>query len=84
MPVEHHTLANDLPEFKHEIHQLKMKNNHFRKLFDEYHELTRKIENMENEVVLATTDEEEAAKHRRVYLKDELASMLRKAQAATA
>ena len=84
MPVEHHTLANDLPEFKHEIHQLKMKNAHFRKLFDEYHELTRRIENMENEVVLASTDEEEAAKHRRVYLKDELVTLLRKAKVETA
>lgn len=84
MPVEHHTLANDLPEFKHEIHQLKMTNAHFKKLFDEYHELTRHIENMENEVTLATTNEEETAKHRRVYLKDELASMLRKAQTTNA
>ncbi|MGB0944319.1 MAG: YdcH family protein [Marinomonas sp.] len=84
MPVEHHTLANDLPEFKHEIHQLKMENAHFKKLFDEYHELTRSIENMENEVTLATTAEEEKAKHRRVYLKDELVSMLRKAQTTMA
>ncbi|MCZ2720626.1 DUF465 domain-containing protein [Marinomonas sp. 15G1-11] len=84
MPVEHHSLANDLPEFKEEIHKLKINNAHFRKLFDEYHELTRHIENMENEVVPATTQEEEEAKHRRLALKDELYLMLQKEKASIA
>ncbi|MFC3853612.1 YdcH family protein [Salinispirillum marinum] len=81
MAVEHHTLGNDLPEFKDEIHALKLNNAHFRKLFDEYHELTRQIENMENEVTPVKTVEEEDAKQRRVHLKDELYHMLQKAAA---
>ena len=76
MTVEHHDLVHELPELKDRIHELKMGNAHFRKLFDEYHHLTRTIENMENEVTPAATSAEETAKLRRVYLKDELYKML--------
>ena len=53
-----------------------MSDNHFRNLFDEYHKLTRSIENMENEVTPVTTQIEEEAKVRRVHLKDELYRLL--------
>jgi uncharacterized protein YdcH (DUF465 family) len=76
MAVEHHDLAHDLPEFKEQIHILKTSNAHFRKLFDEYHDLTRAVENMQNEVDPVTTSAEEQAKLRRVQLKDELYAML--------
>ncbi len=76
MTVEHHDLVHELPELKDRIHELKMGNAHFRKLFDEYHHLTRTIENMENEVTPAATSAEETAKLRRVHLKDELYKML--------
>jgi uncharacterized protein YdcH (DUF465 family) len=76
MSVEHHDLVHELPELKDRIHELKLGNTHFRKLFEEYHELTRSIENMENEVTPAATVAEEAAKLRRVHLKDELYQML--------
>ncbi|WP_191600607.1 YdcH family protein [Marinomonas algicola] len=84
MPVEHHSLVNDLPEFKEEIHELKINNAHFRKRFDEYHEITRRIENMENELIPATTQEEEAAKIHRLALKDELFLMIQKEKASIA
>lgn len=76
MTVEHHDLIHELPELKDRIHELKIGNAHFRKLFDEYHHLTRTIENMENEVTPAATSAEETAKLRRVHLKDELYKML--------
>ena len=76
MSVEHHDLIHELPELKEQIHVLKMKDPHFRRLFDAYHELTREIENMENEVTPVTTRTEEEAKVRRVRLKDELYRML--------
>jgi uncharacterized protein YdcH (DUF465 family) len=53
-----------------------MSNAHFRNLFDEYHHLTRSVENMENEVTPVATVTEEEAKLRRVHLKDELYTML--------
>ena len=76
MSVEHHDLVHEFPELKDRIHELKLGDDHFRNLFDEYHKLTRSIENMENEVTPAATASEEEAKLRRVHLKDELYQML--------
>lgn len=79
MAVEHHDLLHEFPEYKNKIHDLKMKDHHFRRLFDEYHELTIDIEKMENEVTPVATLTEEDAKLKRVHLKDELYAMLKKA-----
>ena len=76
MSVEHHDLIHEFPELKERIHALKVGDPHFRQLFDDYHELTRSIENMENEVTPVATHTEEEAKVRRVHLKDELYRML--------
>ena len=76
MSVEHHDLHHEFPELHDRIHELKTSDAHFRKLFDEYHELTRSIEKMEDEVTPVATRTEEEAKMRRVHLKDELYRML--------
>ena len=76
MSVEHHDLIHEFPELKERIHDLKVGDTHFRKLFDEYHELTRSIEKMEDEVTPVSSSTEEKAKIRRVRLKDELFRML--------
>jgi uncharacterized protein YdcH (DUF465 family) len=76
MSVEHHDLIHEFPELKSRIHELKMKDDHFRTLFDEYHELTRNIEKMEDEVTPVATRTEENAKLRRVHLKDTLYQLL--------
>ena len=76
MTIEHHDLVHEFPELRDRIHELKIGNNHFRKLFDEYHELTSDIENMEKEEMAVSTQTEETAKLRRVHLKDELYKML--------
>lgn len=77
MTVEHHDLIHEFPEFRDLIHRLKVENHHFRRLFDEYHELTTEVEKMENEVMPVSTLEEEKAKLRRVHLKDELFAILK-------
>jgi len=77
MAVEHHNLIHEFSEFRDLIHKLKMENHHFRRIFDEYHELTTEIENMENEVTPTSSLAEEKAKLRRVHLKDELFAMLK-------
>lgn len=79
MSVEHHDLIHEFPELKDRIHELKVSDNHFRRLFDAYHELTSEIEKMENEVTPVSTHTEEEAKVRRVHLKDELYRMLMQA-----
>ncbi len=79
MPIEHHDLLNELPEYKEQIHELKVSNAHFRKLFDEYHDLTKDVEKMESEQKPVTTEVEETAKLRRLKLKDEMFAMLKQA-----
>ena len=76
MTIEHHDLLHEFPELRDRIHELKTSDQHFRKLFDEYHELTTEIENMEKETTPVSTQTEEEAKMRRLRLKDELYKML--------
>ena len=80
MPIENHSLVIELPEYKEQIHNLKMNDEDFRRLFEEYNFLTHEIENIEKEIVLASTMEEEEFKKRRLHLKDTLLGMLRKAK----
>ena len=80
MPVDHHDLIHEFPELKDAIHELKINDAHFRKLFDEYHALTREVENMQNETTRVTTEIEEAAKIKRVHLKDELYRLITTAE----
>lgn len=77
MSVEHHDLHHEFPDLKDQIHQLKVTNLQFRKLFDEYHELTTEIEKMEDEVTPASTDTEHSAKIKRAHLKDQLYKMIK-------
>ncbi|PID55027.1 MAG: GTP-binding protein [Gammaproteobacteria bacterium] len=76
MTVEHHDLVHEFPELRERIHELKISDHHFRRLFDEYHDLTREVENIENEVTPASTQAEEELKIKRVHLKDELYRIL--------
>ena len=76
MAIQHHDLVHEFPELRHQIHELKTKDVHFRKLFDEYHGLTTEIENMEKDTIPVSTATEEAAKLRRLHLKDQLYQML--------
>jgi len=77
MTIEHHDLVHELPEFRDSIHELKMKDAHFARLFDEYHDVTRQVERMEAEIEPVATRTEEEYKLRRLQLKDELYAMLR-------
>lgn len=79
MSVEHHDLIHEFPDLKGRIHELKVSDSHFRHLFDEYHKVTREVENMENEVTPVSTRTEEEAKLHRLHLKDELYRMLTQA-----
>jgi uncharacterized protein YdcH (DUF465 family) len=76
MSIEHHDLIHEFPELATKIHELKVGDHHFRKLFEEYHKLTHRVENMEKEVTPVSTAIEEEAKLRRLQLKDELHRML--------
>lgn len=79
MQGEHHDLVHELPEFREKIHELKVSNNHFAKLFDEYHEVDHEVRRIEQEVETPSDEYTEELKKKRLHLKDELYSILTQA-----
>lgn len=77
MSIEHHDLHHEFPEFKEAIHQLKVSDKHFARLFDEYHTATREVERLEGTGVPVDDSGFEDLKKKRLKLKDALYSMLR-------
>jgi len=71
-----HDLAAEFPEFKEAIHELKMSNSHFLKLFDRYHELNRSIHRAEQRIDALSEFEEEKLRKQRLVVKDELYKIL--------
>ena len=79
MTIQHHSLAEEFPEHKQTIHDLKMNDNHFKRLFDEYEEVDRDIVRFEQEIEIACDERLEDLKKQRLKLKDELHGMLQQA-----
>lgn len=73
---EHHDLRHDLPEHEAAIHELKIANNHFAKLFDEYHDVDREVRRIEQEIEARSDAAMEDLKKKRILLKDELLEMI--------
>ena len=76
---EKHDLINELPEYKDKIHELKTTNNHFARLFDEYHEIEHEVRRMEEGVETPSDEYLEEQKKKRLNLKDKLFEMLKQA-----
>ena len=76
MPLDHHDLHHEFPEFKDVIHRLKTGNQHFARLFNEYHLATVAVEKLEGDGIPVSDATFEAAKKNRLKLKDELYAML--------
>jgi len=72
-----HDLIHELPEHKERIHQLKMSDKHFAKLYDEYNELDQQILRMEEGFETPSDDVLEEVKKKRLYLKDKLVEMIK-------
>ncbi len=79
MIIDRHSLAKELPEYKEQIHQLKMENRHFAKLADEYHDLDNEIIRIEEGVENTTDEYVDGLKKKRLHLKDQLFAMLKDA-----
>jgi uncharacterized protein YdcH (DUF465 family) len=69
---EKHDLVHELPEHKDRIHELKVSNEHFKKLFDEYHELDHEVLRMEEGIETPSDEVLEEVKKKRLNLKDQL------------
>lgn len=78
-----HDLIHEFPEFRDQIHQLKMSDAHFARLFDEYHEKDHEIHRIETGAENASDDYLEDRKKERLYLKDQLYAMFKSHQAGT-
>lgn len=76
MPVENHSLANEFPEFKARIHDLKQENMHFHRLFNEYHDVDKEVHRIESGAENTSDEYLEGLKKQRLSLKDELFAML--------
>ena len=73
-----HELAAEFPELKEQIHDLKISDGHFSRLFDEYHVINRDVHRAEAAGVNITDEHYEELKRKRMKLKDELYAMLQK------
>ncbi|MDH5394921.1 MAG: DUF465 domain-containing protein [Gammaproteobacteria bacterium] len=76
---EKHDLIHELPEHKETIHNLKMTDNHFARLFEEYHEIDHEIHRIEMGEETPSDDYIEERKKLRLKLKDDLLKMIQEA-----
>ena len=72
-----HELAEEFPEHAEKIHEMKVGNAHFAKLFDEYHAVNGAIHRAETNVEPMAEEHEQALRKKRMALKDEIAAKLR-------
>jgi len=77
MSIEKHDLVHEFPELRDRIHDLKMHDAHFAKLFAEYHDLDHEVRRIEQGVENTSDAYLETRKKMRVLLKDQLYSMLK-------
>lgn len=76
MTIEKHDLVHEFPEHREKIHQLKIGNPHFARLFNEYDALDHEIRRIELEIETPGDDYVEQQKLQRVRLKDQLYEMI--------
>lgn len=76
---EKHDLIHELPEYKDRIHELKISNTHFAKLFDKYHKIDHEVKRIEEGIETPSDDYTEELKKDRLQLKDELFNILKTA-----
>ncbi len=81
MTIEKHDLHREFPEFENEIHELKMTDAHFARLFKTYHEIDHEVHRIEQGVENTSDEYLDEQKKQRLNLKDQLFVMLKKAQA---
>lgn len=76
--MERHDLLHEFPEYQEKIHQMKVEDDHFRELFDEYDELEHEVHRINIGVDVVTDEYTHVLKTRMLFIKDEIFSMLNK------
>lgn len=70
--LEKHDLHHEFPEYYDRIHELKMNNRHFARLFEEYHDINREVRRIEEGVENREDEYLENLKKKRLLYKDRL------------
>ncbi|MDH5369078.1 MAG: DUF465 domain-containing protein [Gammaproteobacteria bacterium] len=76
---EKHDLIHELPEHRETIHNLKMTDDRFAHLFEEYHNVDHEIHRIEIGVETTSDEYLEEKKKIRLNLKDKLLRMIKEA-----
>jgi uncharacterized protein YdcH (DUF465 family) len=79
MQGHHHTIGDEFPEHKEQIHTLKTSNAHFQSLLTKWEEVDKQIARAESRIELMSEGQEEQLRRNRLALKDEIYAMLSKA-----
>lgn len=79
MSIEKHDLIHELPEYRAQIHELKLNDKYFARLFREYHEVDHDVHRFESGAENCSDFHLEGLKKERLHLKDQLVALLRKA-----
>ena len=79
MPLSHHPLVKEFPDYKDQIHELKMANNHFAKLMKQYEEIDKHVFRIESDAEPSGDEFIRDLKKKRLNLKDELYSFIKEA-----
>lgn len=74
-----HELAEEFPAHVEAMHKLKESDEHFAKLFEDYHEINRAVHRAETDVEPTDDEHMEQMRKARMKLKDEIWSILRAA-----
>ncbi len=69
-------IAEEFPDDQETIHRLKTTNKHFSNIFDQYHEINRKVHRIETEIEPTSDLALEGFKKKRLALKDEISLMI--------
>ena len=74
--MEKHDLLHEFPNHHAMIHELKIGDHHFKKLFDEYDATNKSIHRIESGAEVTTDEKLNELRIKRVHLKDQIAAYL--------
>jgi hypothetical protein len=74
--MERHDLVHEFPEYQEKISELKTSDSHFKKLFDEYHELEHQLHRINTGEEVVIDEYAHELKARLLFMKDELYLMV--------
>jgi len=75
----HHPFLSEFPQHRETVRHLRLSDNKFRQMFEEYHHLDDAVCRIEEEIEFATDQEIDELKFKRAKLKDALYSAVSRA-----